>query len=88
MTGVAPGNTLIRFTVIEREHQIEYTSHSYVIVTSDEDAGVDSVIMDNVADDSAARYYNLNGVLVNPDNLAPGIYIRKQQGETKKILIK
>ena len=37
---------------------------------------------------TAAEYYDLRGVRVNPDNLRPGIYIRRCGNKTEKILIK
>lgn len=37
---------------------------------------------------TASEYYDLRGVRVNPDNLRPGIYIRRCGNKTEKILIK
>ncbi|MDE5687412.1 MAG: calycin-like domain-containing protein, partial [Paramuribaculum sp.] len=37
---------------------------------------------------AAAEYYDLRGVRVNPENLRPGIYIRRCGNKTEKILIK
>lgn len=34
------------------------------------------------------EYYNINGVRVNNDNLAPGIYIRRQGSKTTKVAIR
>lgn len=44
----------------------------------------------NVVDDSNApvEYYNLSGVKVSGDNMAPGIYVRRQGDKTTKILVK
>ena len=38
--------------------------------------------------DTPARYYNLNGVEVNPANLAPGIYIRRVGTTATKLIVK
>lgn len=37
--------------------------------------------------DARTEYYDLRGVRVNPDNLRPGIYIRRSGNKTEKILI-
>ena len=88
ITALAPGYAVFRVIQLELKHYIQYKSYCYITVISEEDAGVNPVINDNEFDDSAVRYYNLSGVLVNPDNLVPGIYIRQHKGETKKILIR
>lgn len=33
------------------------------------------------------EYYDLNGLRVNPESAVPGIYIRRQGGETRKVVI-
>ncbi|MDE6264827.1 MAG: calycin-like domain-containing protein, partial [Paramuribaculum sp.] len=38
--------------------------------------------------DGKEEYYNINGVRVNPDNLRPGIYIRRKGNKSEKIIIK
>ncbi len=48
-----------------------------------------SALDDIVADENApVEYYNLQGMRVNRDNLAPGIYIRHQGGKSVKIYVK
>lgn len=42
----------------------------------------------DTADTSGNTYYTLQGVRVNADRLAPGIYIRRSAGKTTKIIIK
>ena len=39
-------------------------------------------------ENSPVEYYNLNGLKVNGDNMAPGIYVRRQGTKTTKILVK
>lgn len=53
-------------------------------------AGGSSAIDDIAVDEEKgeAVYYNLNGVVVNPENLAPGLYIRRQGSKVTKIVIK
>ena len=43
---------------------------------------------DDNTDDYSTTYYDLNGRAINPDNVQSGIYIRKCNGETKKIIIR
>lgn len=52
--------------------------------------GSSSAIDDIAVDEEKgeAVYYNLNGVVVNPENLAPGLYIRRQGSKVTKIVIK
>lgn len=48
--------------------------------------GIDSVTMDNSL--YPVEYFNLQGVKVKGENLAPGIYIVRQGKDVKKILVK
>lgn len=52
--------------------------------------GSSSAIDDIAVDEEKgeAVYFNLNGVVVNPENLAPGLYIRRQGSKVTKIVIK
>ncbi len=38
--------------------------------------------------DAPATYYNLNGLPVDPATAAPGLYIKKQGGNTSKVIVK
>lgn len=49
-------------------------------------AAIDGIEADNT--DAPVEFYNLNGVRVNGDSLAPGIYIRRQGNDVKKILVR
>lgn len=51
-----------------------------------ETTAVDTITTDNDATD--AVYYNLQGVEISADKLTPGVYIRRQGNEAKKVLIK
>lgn len=54
-----------------------------------ETSGIESVSADAEVDVNApVRYYNLNGLLLNGNQLAPGIYIRVQGSNASKILVK
>ncbi|MDE5629481.1 MAG: phosphodiester glycosidase family protein [Muribaculaceae bacterium] len=59
---------------------------AYVVEGPAEQVGVETV---SVEDSKASvEWYNLQGVRVSPDNLAPGIYIRRQGKATKKVYIR
>lgn len=45
-------------------------------------------VIESAEDDSEAVYYNLQGIRVNPDNLTPGIYIRKRGAVSDKVRVK
>ncbi len=47
---------------------------------------VDNIITD-VQDSSSTIYYNLQGVQLDPTNLAPGLYIQRQGNKAKKVFI-
>lgn len=54
-----------------------------------ETSGIESVSADAEVDVNApVRYYNLNGLLLNSNQLAPGIYIRVQGSNASKVLVK
>lgn len=49
----------------------------------------ESGIADVVADENApVEWYSLQGVRVNGENLAPGIYIKRQGSKAVKVLVK
>lgn len=49
-------------------------------------AAIDGIEIDSA--NAPVEFYNLNGVRVNGDSLAPGIYIRRQGNDVKKILVR
>ncbi len=48
-------------------------------------SGIDSVINDN--DNAPVEWYNLQGVRVNPETAAPGLYLRRQGNKTQKVAL-
>ena len=51
----------------------------------------DTTAIDAIGADTAegeAEYFNLQGVRINPENAAPGLYIRLQGGKAAKVLVK
>lgn len=49
-------------------------------------AAIEGIEIDSA--NAPVEFYNLNGVRVNGDSLAPGIYIRRQGNDVKKILVR
>ena len=50
--------------------------------------GVEDVIVDEPAQDAPVEFYNLNGIRVSGENLAPGLYIRRQGNKATKVLVR
>ena len=50
--------------------------------------GINSIDADNQEVDADAIYYSVNGMQVDKENLAPGIYIARGSKTSKKILVK
>lgn len=50
--------------------------------------GVEDIAADEAANDTEAVYYNLQGVRMNSENLAPGLYIRRAGKQATKVLVK
>lgn len=53
------------------------------IDTQNASSGLDAVAIDNT--DAPVYWYNLQGIAINPATAAPGLYLRRQGNETKKI---
>ena len=53
-----------------------------------ETSGINSIDADNQEVDADAIYYSVNGMQVDKENLAPGIYIARGSKTSKKILVK
>ena len=49
--------------------------------------GVQAIVADNDPD-APVEFYNLQGVRMDSDNLAPGIYIRRQGNKATKVLVR
>lgn len=59
-----------------------------ILANSDQTTGVDSITAEDAASDADARFFNLQGVEVPADRLAPGIYIRQAGSKATKVLVK
>lgn len=80
------------YTFFVRAHykdgtELTPTFHSLVYV---EDPGPSTGIDDICAEieNTPAKYYNINGIQVDPANLAPGVYIKVADGKTSKLIVK
>lgn len=69
----------------QKKGQLNYYSTADGNVSGIEDVTVGAVGSDT---DAPVEFYTLQGVRVNPDNLAPGIYIRRQGSASSKVLIR
>ncbi len=49
-----------------------------------DDSGVSSIATDN----AAAEYYTINGIRMNSNSLTPGLYIKRVNGKTEKVIIR
>lgn len=78
--GVKPGD-VIGFGGIQTLHE-GWTPKAFVTPGS----GVNDINIDNT--NAPVEIYNLNGVRVNNDNLAPGVYVKRQGTETSKFIVK
>ena len=79
---VGEGNATICFTVIDGTgcpHTISFDVFVYG------HTGID-VVDAEVSPDEPIEYYNLNGMRVNVETLAPGLYIKKQGNHSVKVL--
>lgn len=56
------------------------------VFTGDKTNAIEGIEIDSA--NAPVEFYNLNGVRVNGDSLAPGIYIRRQGNDVKKILVR
>lgn len=69
----------------DRPAAVTEAPKSYIIEGT---SGIDNVVADPDATEGPVEYWNLNGVKVNGDNLAPGIYIRRQGNKAEKVIIR
>lgn len=77
--GVKPGD-VIGFGGMQTLHD-GWTPKSFV-----EGAGVNDIFADDV--NAPVEVYNLNGMKVANDNLAPGVYVKRQGNKTTKFIVK
>lgn len=67
------------------QHHVEFTDF---IIGYDTTEGVEAITFDGASQSDADGLYNLQGIKVNPDRPAPGIYISRNGNTTEKVLIR
>ena len=83
VTAVSEGEAIITYFVID-SYDLSHADVCVVkVVPSSGISDINADIMN-----APIEYYNLNGIRMNGDNLVPGIYIKRQGGNTEKILVK
>lgn len=87
--GLTPSNSFTSGTPDKPYYDMFSVDKSVVpseLVTDETVAGVANVAADDA--NAPVEYFNLEGYRVSGDNLAPGIYIRRQGTKVDKILVK
>ena len=64
------------------------TGQGIAMYTSGKSTGIEDVIVEESAEDAPVEFYNLNGIRVSGENLAPGLYIRRQGNKATKVLVR
>lgn len=73
----------------QKKNAFDYFSSADGRVTSGiEDIVVDGIGSDDLDPNAPVEYYNLQGVRVGAENLAPGIYVRRQGKNVTKVAIR
>lgn len=84
VSAVGDGTATISFVVIDG------TGCPHVAVCEvyvDNTSGIEGISDEDNNENSTIEYYNLNGVRINSDALAPGLYIKKEGKRSVKILV-
>ena len=55
------------------------------VTFTSETSAISSINADN---DAPVEYFNLQGIRVNADSMAPGIYVKRQGNSVSKVLVK
>lgn len=84
ITAVGEGNATISYIVIDGTGCPHVVSCEIYV---DGIAGIDAISSDD-NHDGPTEYFNLNGVRVNSESLAPGLYIKKSGKRSVKVLVK
>lgn len=62
----------------------EYKPDDYSATVMDYVTGVEEIVIDG---NSEIEYFNLQGIKVSKENLVKGVYIKKQNGVSKKVIL-
>lgn len=66
--------------------ETEYWKDFSIIADLDSVSGIEGIEANG--SDATAEYFNLNGVRVNGEALAPGLYLKRQGANTTTVLVK
>ena len=81
-----PGNDAGASSVVLTANDAANIHNVKVTTKAGQSTGVDEIFTEDA--DAPARYFNLQGVEVNPENLPAGLYIIKQGSKTFKAIVK
>lgn len=75
-----------KFTVTNEGFYLNPDKDNNNLVLSDhKTTGIEDVVVD---ENAPVEYYNLSGMRVNGDNMAPGVYIKRQGAKATKVYVK
>lgn len=86
------GTTIVAGTTASSKFQL--TNEGYYLVAGEDNnlvlsdrkpSGIEDVVVD---ENAPVEYYNLSGMRVNGDNMAPGVYIKRQGAKATKVYVK
>ncbi|MDE6395814.1 MAG: hypothetical protein K2K84_00915, partial [Muribaculaceae bacterium] len=63
-------------------------ANGFAVFATTNTAGVDDIVVDGVDNDAPVEYFNLQGVKVDADSAAPGVYVRRQGSTTSKVIVR
>lgn len=67
---------------------VSVPANGYVVYATTNTNDVDDIVVDGDDNDAPVEYFNLQGVRVDADSAAPGIYIRRQGSTTSKVILR
>lgn len=76
----------VSYVVTEEEDGEMYNEYKVVYSDYEQCSGITDVTVDS--ENAPVEYFNLQGVKMEGDNLAPGLYIRRQGAKAQKVLVK
>lgn len=74
--------------VLDAWAAVPYQGIAHFSYTYDSATGVDDIVIEEAATDAPVEFYNLSGIRVDGENLAPGLYIRRQGNKATKVLVR
>ena len=75
------------YSLVAESPRVAVPAKKEMTIKSSND-GVDSIVTDAADSDAEVIYYNLQGVRVAADNMAPGVYVRVQGDKATKVVVR